>query len=389
LTDADEKVQLSNQMYDLVERYLRRLDTELYKFKCELEADNNGITEILEKRSLELDSGGSHSMKSSAVTQKENRYFGSIGVASGGSGAIVTTPTSHTAPAENRYRKQEKRRDSTNLLTPILSAGSVAMGGEKRPTLASSLSMPSIQRSDGSSALLAGAASSGQSTVSSSSSMFGAGSANAIVKAVSQAIVATQQMQQGRRTASLKASFEAIHGGSAVASSGSHDLLLGAAMQAVDQRETSSFSSQQQQQRKHKKKISSTSHGHLSSSSSSGLLSSGSTLSASSSSSSQLLSQQSSHDRVSTTDSVMESSTVLDDNGMAVETTADEWTYDPNEPRYCICNQVSYGDMVACDNESCPFEWFHYPCVGITSSPKGKWYCPQCIAAHKRRGTKK
>lgn len=27
-----------------------------------------------------------------------------------------------------------------------------------------------------------------------------------------------------------------------------------------------------------------------------------------------------------------------------------EW-YDPNEPRYCICNQVSYGDMVACDNE--------------------------------------
>lgn len=29
-----------------------------------------------------------------------------------------------------------------------------------------------------------------------------------------------------------------------------------------------------------------------------------------------------------------------------------EWNYDPNEPRYCMCNQVSYGDMVACDNES-------------------------------------
>ena len=27
-----------------------------------------------------------------------------------------------------------------------------------------------------------------------------------------------------------------------------------------------------------------------------------------------------------------------------------DW-YDPSEPRYCICNQVSYGDMVACDNE--------------------------------------
>ena len=27
------------------------------------------------------------------------------------------------------------------------------------------------------------------------------------------------------------------------------------------------------------------------------------------------------------------------------------WQPDPNEPRYCLCNDVSYGDMVACDNE--------------------------------------
>ena len=47
-----------------------------------------------------------------------------------------------------------------------------------------------------------------------------------------------------------------------------------------------------------------------------------------------------------------------------------EWNYDPNEPRYCICNQVSYGDMVACDNTDCPYEWFHYPCVGVTAPPK-------------------
>lgn len=32
-----------------------------------------------------------------------------------------------------------------------------------------------------------------------------------------------------------------------------------------------------------------------------------------------------------------------------------DWTYDPNEPRYCVCNQVSYGDMVACDNEDVSF----------------------------------
>lgn len=47
---ADEKVHQANQMYELVEKYLRKLDQELNKFKMELEADNAGITETLEKR---------------------------------------------------------------------------------------------------------------------------------------------------------------------------------------------------------------------------------------------------------------------------------------------------------------------------------------------------
>merc|ERR1711909_235344 len=37
----------------------RKLDQELHKFQLELEADNRGITEILEKRSLELDAPAS------------------------------------------------------------------------------------------------------------------------------------------------------------------------------------------------------------------------------------------------------------------------------------------------------------------------------------------
>ncbi|XP_068759972.1 inhibitor of growth protein 3-like [Montipora capricornis] len=27
-----------------------------------------------------------------------------------------------------------------------------------------------------------------------------------------------------------------------------------------------------------------------------------------------------------------------------------DWVYDPNEPRYCLCNQIYYGEMVGCDN---------------------------------------
>jgi hypothetical protein len=32
---------------------------------------------------------------------------------------------------------------------------------------------------------------------------------------------------------------------------------------------------------------------------------------------------------------------------------------DPNEERYCICGDVSFGTMIACENESCEKEWFH------------------------------
>ncbi|WCJ24181.1 Inhibitor of growth protein 4 [Euphorbia peplus] len=58
---------------------------------------------------------------------------------------------------------------------------------------------------------------------------------------------------------------------------------------------------------------------------------------------------------------------------------------DPNEPTYCFCQQVSYGEMVACDNPECPIEWFHFGCVGLKEQPKGKWYCSDCAASKNRR----
>ncbi|CAI0383234.1 unnamed protein product [Linum tenue] len=61
---------------------------------------------------------------------------------------------------------------------------------------------------------------------------------------------------------------------------------------------------------------------------------------------------------------------------------------DPNEPTYCYCNEVSYGDMVACDNPDCKIEWFHFACVNVKEQPKGKWYCPDCAPARGRRKAK-
>jgi len=51
---------------------------------------------------------------------------------------------------------------------------------------------------------------------------------------------------------------------------------------------------------------------------------------------------------------------------------------DPDEPTYCLCDQVSYGEMIGCDNDLCPIEWFHFNCVQLSTKPKGKWYCPKC-----------
>lgn len=42
-----------------------------------------------------------------------------------------------------------------------------------------------------------------------------------------------------------------------------------------------------------------------------------------------------------------------------------------DEPRYCYCNGVSYGEMVACDADGCAKEWFHLECVGLRVAPKG------------------
>ncbi|KAK6353710.1 hypothetical protein TWF730_008140 [Orbilia blumenaviensis] len=58
----------------------------------------------------------------------------------------------------------------------------------------------------------------------------------------------------------------------------------------------------------------------------------------------------------------------------------DDMPIDPNEPTYCLCNRISFGTMVGCDNEDCPKEWFHMECVQLAAEPPKtvKWYCPLC-----------
>lgn len=51
---SEEKVQLAGHMHELMTKYLKRLDLELHKFKMELEADNSGITGLIEKSKINV-----------------------------------------------------------------------------------------------------------------------------------------------------------------------------------------------------------------------------------------------------------------------------------------------------------------------------------------------
>lgn len=68
----------------------------------------------------------------------------------------------------------------------------------------------------------------------------------------------------------------------------------------------------------------------------------------------------------------------IEDDAQDDEDMDDDGGDDANEPRYCICNQVSFGEMVGCDNDNCVREWFHLGCVGLRTAPKANGEI-QCV----------
>jgi hypothetical protein len=56
-----------------------------------------------------------------------------------------------------------------------------------------------------------------------------------------------------------------------------------------------------------------------------------------------------------------------------------------DDRKYCFCNNVSWGNMVGCDNDDCKYEWFHWSCVGIDKEPEGQWFCSECQKLQKEQ----
>lgn len=296
--EASEKINVAEQCYGLVDRCLRKLDQEQQKFQAELEADHRGITEVLEKRSLEWDQPSSR-----PSSRKENRLpkkRKNTTIAHGSPGPLVN----------GSLARVERKEEVSSGMYPLQQMGS---------------------------------------------------SGSAIAAAASQAIVATQ-LVPGRRTSSLKASFDAINLGVARDEFSIGQDLVGAAAAALSATTMDSSGGFK------KKKIKTPKY------------------------EASIPEEIDPVGMVVTPDhgtpSAVSSSVPSPSPATMAQDTSEEWNPDPNEPRYCICNQVSYGDMVGCDNDDCPYEWFHYPCVGITQPPKGKWYCQPCLANIRRRGRK-
>ena len=148
---------------------------------------------------------------------------------------------------------------------------------------------------------------------------------NAIAAAASQAIAATQQLS-GRRSSSLKASYEAINLGLQSNEFSIGRELAGAAQAAVASTHFESSSQQQQQQQPQQQQQNPKK--------------------------TKLKTKSQQQDLINSPGGFLDVLGGQDNSNQSFGASTDqEWGVDPNEPRYCICNQISYGDMVACDNE--------------------------------------
>lgn len=187
--------------------------------------------------------------------------------------------------------------------------------------------------------------------------------------AASNALAATQQLQTGRRTSSLKASYEAINAGF------NHFNFL----PGIDEDDEMGSSSFLRQSSEHND-----------------------------------FEQANKKARLSNKKNRATNQYNLNANNVSTNEMGNElWTTSTNdESRYCHCQNISYGEMIFCENPEviclpstcllvitifykrlsilqCPNgQWFHYECVGINKPPKGSWFCPVCIANGNRKSNK-
>ncbi|XP_017482776.1 PREDICTED: inhibitor of growth protein 3-like [Rhagoletis zephyria] len=303
---AEEKVAAANQLYEIVDKYLRKLEQELMKFKMELEADNAGITEQLEKRSLDLDnpptSSSSHQREKRKLNPNDQKL-----VPSSSDKMMLNYAQDNNAIVNSNYGSSKNHNNIPQSNThgtesPYSLFNSKLISDKSSIAAKLKLNIP------------------------------GTNAVNPLAfNAASHALAATQQLPIGRRTSSLKASYEAINSGFANFNytSGMND----------HESNSNSFLRQNSEHSEYE--------------------------------------QANKKSRMSNKKNRATNQYNLDANNTTTTEVVSDWASD--EPRYCVCNNISYGEMIFCENSQCPYgQWFHYDCVGIKQPPKGSWFCSAC-----------
>ncbi|XP_065183339.1 inhibitor of growth protein 3-like [Sycon ciliatum] len=359
LENSTEKINIATQMEEQMQRHVRKLEAELNKFKFELEADTPGLTEELEKRSLQLDEvaqpmASSSGTSRSATSSKNIRRNAAANTAPDLS--LTLTPNMVRTNSDSAFFSQQMSR--SGLASPALNGGGLPSQPVFSPEHTAGFA-------DGSFAF-ASTPRTGQSKNRHQSAAVAAST--------------TSLVPHARKTPSastvVPSATASVPVGVMLPASDSKIDVLGAALAS---------GSAHVKKHKSKKRLKSQTLT--------------STLANMNVSASTLPHPSSSF--VSGVDSATHSPGQVQQQQMAAAaaTAQADWNapaaVDPNidpseaEKLYCICNQISYGDMVACDNPTCPIEWFHYPCVNLSSEPVGKWYCPKCAPLVANPKTKK
>lgn len=350
--DAEEKVNISTQIYDLVDRHLRKLDQELSKFKMELEADNAGITEILERRSLMLDEVQAPATPPISTLQP------------------IQPPARNIIPPT--ANSQKRKATAMDLFPEDLPNGdiSVPVSTVSLPdynsyhnlnpygnmTLSPKMTMPSSQ----------------PPTIQYTLGTVGASSGVVVSPSVPHSPSSSYQMPGRKSMANMKDYPPSLKQTDYSGNGLPVNIPLTVASQLSSPYPSSIGAGMPPSYTPSSSSVSSLSHVDMNQA----------MTSASSS-------KQCGRKKQKMSVTTLPAALITTPLPAEVPPQTVDWVYDPNEPRYCLCNQVSYGEMVGCDNPNCPIEWFHYGCVGISDPPKGKWYCPKCTAImSKKKGRK-
>lgn len=323
---ADEKVNIATMMHDLVKRYLSRLDQEVAKFKIELEADNPGITETLEQKVKETDQITKTPKRDRIKKRKRNSPL-----LNGNHNAVF-----HSENFPNGPTHIDSHGRHVSIAPSIVSGYSPAMG--KNSTFKKCQSVPNK---------LADVVKAGGT-----SGQFGSRDRSANFPSVSGI--------SGNTNAPFLQSFtghaESRHGRQRKLTSRVSEMLRDV------------IQKQEQRERLGSDAAASTSGAVFNTPNCSGTSTPGGGTASGASFNFERRNSACS-------DAEGAGNTNQDADG--------DLSDQSDQQRWCICNRVSYGAMVACDDKDCPFEWFHYECVGITQPPKGKWFCPHCTKRRK------